>query len=138
MNFNFHSNNNGSNDPPVLTTYPVAASQTIAIGDVLTISGGQLTKGGDGLASVAAVAAQASDGADAGTMINVFLVLPSHVWRATATADATSHVLANSAYDINAAQAVDVADSANGCIQIQSLNGSNTAVLVRFTQTELA
>lgn len=134
-NFSFAYNLNGTNYPPTTRKLPVAASQTIVSGDALVMSSGQLAKAGDGSGTVVGVAAQDSDGAAAGTLIEVQLVQPSQVWRAVASADATSNVLDGTAtYDLNAAQAVNIADTTGGSLQIIDIDASvNTDIYVQFT-----
>lgn len=126
------------NTGPAILPLPVAASQTLAVGDLVCLSSGKVTKAGASTASVAGVMAQASDGATAGTLVRVAIIQPGQVWRATANADATSHVLAAKTYDINAdTQTVDVADAAAGCLQILMLGESNTEVYVLFTAFDI-
>lgn len=124
----------GGNQPPVTMKLPVAATQTIVVGDVLVMSSGRLAKGGAAIGEIAAVAEQASDGAAAGTLIEVSIPMPWHVWRMVATADATSYVLdGTETYDLNSSQQVNVADTTGGSLQIIALDpASNTKVYVQF------
>lgn len=81
--------------------------------------------------------AEDSDNQAAGTPVKVYIPLPHHVWRATASADATSHVLAARSYDLTTGSVINVADTTGGCIQIVGLQpGSVTAVFAVFTATE--
>ena len=74
----------------------------------------------------------------ANTMVRVQVAAPGQVWRATAGADASLHVLAAKTYDINAgAQTVDVGDNTNGCILILRLGDSTTDVYIMFTEFDL-
>lgn len=124
----------GGNQPPVTMKLPVAATQTIVVGDVLIMSSGKVAKGGAAIGELVGVAAQNSDGAAAGTLIEVEIAMPWHVWRMTATADATSVVLnGTETYDLTSAQLVDVADTTGGSLQIIALDpASNTKVYVQF------
>lgn len=133
-NFEFAYSLAGGNFPPVLRKLPVAASQTIAKGDALIMSSGKVAKGGAAIGEVVGVAAQASDGAAAGTLIEVEIAMPWQVWRATASADATSVVLnGTETYDLTSAQVVDVADTTGGSLQIVDIDASvNTAIYVQF------
>ena len=125
------------NTGPAILPLPVAASQTLAVGDLVYLNSGAVTKRSTSCASVAGVMAQASDGATAGTLVRVAIIQPGQVWRATADADATSHVLAAKTYDINANQTVDVDDATTGCLQILMLGESNTEVYVLFTAFDI-
>jgi hypothetical protein len=133
-NFDFAYSLAGGNFPPVMRKLPVAASQTIAVGDALVMSSGRVTKGGAAIGEVVGIAAQASAGAAAGTLIDVLIVMPWHVWRATATADATSVVRdGTETYDLNSSQLVDVADTTGGSLQIVDIDPAvNTAIYVQF------
>lgn len=137
--FEFAYNLNGANHTPIVQPFPVASTQTLLVGDLVYLSSGKVTKAGNTTASVLGVMAQDSDGAAEGTMVNVHPIMPGQVFRATADADATSHVLAAQAYDINAStQTVDVGDNSGGCIIILKLGDSVTDVYVAFTAFDLA
>jgi hypothetical protein len=137
-NFEFAMNFNGGNFPPVVRDLPVAATQTLVKGDLVVLSGGKVAKAGTSVTGILGVMAEDSDGAAAGTMVAVYLARPGHVWRATADADATSHVLAAIAYDINSDQTVDVGDNSNGALSIVGLVGeSTTRVYVMFHEFAL-
>lgn len=126
------------NTGPAIHEFPVAASQTLLAGDLVYLSSGKVTIAGDAQTSVLGVMAEASDGAAAGTMVRVQVAGPGQVWRATADADATSHVLAAKKYDINATtQTVDVGDNSSGCIIILKLGDSVTDVYIMFTEFDL-
>lgn len=138
-NFVFKKSLVGGNEVPVVKKFPVAASQTLVVGDLVVLSSGQVAKAGASTATVLGVMAQDSDGATAATLVDVYVCQPGQLWAATADADASSAVLAGKAYDINAStQTVDVGDSTNGCIQIVETVDSNTDVRIVFTSFELA
>jgi hypothetical protein len=69
--------------------YPVAASQTIAKGDPVIISSGQIAIATTTSAEICGVAAQASASADAGTLIAIYDD-PDTVFFVRADADASS------------------------------------------------
>jgi len=133
-NFEFAYSLAGGNFPPVIRKLPVAASQTLVVGDALIMSSGQVTKGGAAIGEVVGIAAQDSASAAAGTLIEVEIVMPHQVWRATATADATSVVRnGTETYDLTSAQLVDVADTTGGSLQIIDIDPvTNTAIYVQF------
>lgn len=136
-NFAFAYNLEGGNQVPVVKKFPVATTQTLVRGDAVVLSSGQVAKASTTFGRCLGVMAQDSDGADAGTMVEVYVAQPNHVWKATASADATNHVLAARTYDLNSSQVVNVADTDGGCIQIVELAGSTTAIHVQFTACEL-
>lgn len=137
--FEFAMNLNGGNEVPVVRKLAVAATQTLVKGDLVILAAGLVTKAGVNLADVLGVMAQDSDGAASGTLVQVYLAMPGQVWRATADADATTHVRAAKLYDINSDQTVDVGDNSNGCILILDLQeSSTTAVYVMFTEFALS
>jgi hypothetical protein len=138
--FKFVRNLDGSNNPPAIAKLPVATTQTLEIGDPVELSSGQLIIGTDGFGICAGVMAQDSTSAAAGTLVEVYVTSPSQVWRAVASADATSHVLVARTYDLNSSQVVNVADTTGGCIQILELvpGGATTDVHVQFTANALA
>lgn len=117
-NFEFAYSLAGGNYPPVKRKYPVAASQTLVVGDALYFSSGKLTKAGNGN-KIAAICAQIATTEAEGTLIEVEVVQPHHVWKAVASADASSNVLdGTDAYDLTAAQLVNLADTTGGGIRI--------------------
>lgn len=126
----------GANSVPVVAQFPIAASQTLKVGDVVVLTSGQVAKGGNGTGRVLGVMAQDSTSASAGTLVNVYVARPNFVWLMVASADATSHVLAARTYDLTSAQLVNVADTTGGCLLIQKLGSSVTQVYVAFTATE--
>lgn len=137
--FEFAYNLDGTNNPPAIHEFPVAATQTLVAGDLVYLSSGQVTVAGASTSTVLGVMAEASSSADAGTMVKVHVAMPGQVWKATADADASSHVLAAKTYDINATtQTVDVGDASNGCILILRTVDSTTDVRVMFTEFDLA
>lgn len=138
--FKFVRNLDGSNNPPAIAQMPVATTQTLEIGDPVELSSGQLIIGTDGFAICAGIMAQDATTLTAGTLVDVYVTTPSQVWRGTATADATSHVLAARTYDLNSSQVVNVSDTTGGCIQILELvsGGATTDIHVQFTANALA
>ncbi len=120
---------------PAVHDFPVAASQTLKVGDLVELSSGQVIKSTGSAANPLGVMAEDSDDASAGTRVRVYPVLPGQVWRATASASAASAVLGSRKYDITSAQLIDVADSTNGSILIVKLGASNTRVYVTFTRS---
>lgn len=137
-NFVFRQNVDGTNNPPSIMKLPVAASQTLVIGDAVVLSSGQLAKGSTTFGRCTGVMAEASTNAAAGTLLEVYITTPSQIWEATASADATSHVLAARTYDLNSSQVVNVADTTGGSIQIVKLGTSTTKVYIQFTACDLA
>ena len=133
----FYSNLDGNNAVPAVRYFPVAASQTLLVGDVVVISSNKVTKAGAATGRVLGVMAQDSASASAGTLVAVYVARPTQLWRMTATADATSYVLGSRTFDLNSSQLVDVADTTGGSIYIESLvPGSTTSILVSFTTTD--
>ncbi len=123
---------------PAVEEFPIAASQTLLIGDLVYLSSGQVTICGNSSASVLGVMAESVTTPAAGTLVKVWPIMPGQVWKATANAAATSHVLAAKTYDIAATtQLVDVSDNSGGCIIILKLGESATDVYVMFTQYDL-
>lgn len=135
-NFEFVANLNGSNTPPAVWEFPVAGSQTLVIGDAVQLTSGQVAKGSTSFGRALGVMAQDSDGADANTLVKVYIATPTQLWRATATADASTYILDSRAYDLNSSQLVNVADTTGGCIQIVETDSSTTDILVSFAATE--
>lgn len=138
--FKFVRNLNGDNTTPAWHKLPVAASQTIVVGDALAISSGSIVKGGAAFGRCLGIAAQDSASATAGTLIKFYVSQPGQVWRATASADATSALRASRTYDLTATtQTVDVADTTGGCVYILELHDTSTTDIdVLFTAHELA
>jgi len=133
-NFEFAYDLSGNNRPPAVRRLKVAASQTLVKGDAVIMSSGLIAKGGAAIGEVVGVMAQDSDGAAEDTLVEVEIAMPWHVWRAVATADATSVVLnGTEAYDLTTAQLVDVADTTGGSLQIIDIDADdNTAIWVQF------
>lgn len=129
-NFEFAFSLAGGNYPPVKRYLPVAATQTLVVGDALYFSSGKLTKAGDGH-KIAAICAQDATLLAEGTLIEVEIPMPWHVWKATASGDATTYVLnGTDAYDLTAAQLVNLADTTGGGIRvIAQPDASDTAVI---------
>jgi hypothetical protein len=134
--FEFAQSYNGENSVPALAEFPVAASQSLKAGDPVKLTSGQVVKGGDGFGRALGVMAQDAASLAAGTKVLVYVAQTNQVWKATATADATSHVLAARTYDLNASVQVNVADTTGGCMQIVRLGAAVTDVYVAFTATE--
>lgn len=129
----------GNNDVPQIMSFPVAASQTLKVGDVVILSSGQVTKAGNGTGRILGVMAQDSTSATANTLVRVYVSRPGLVWKMTASADATSHVLTSTrTYDLNSSQQVNVADTTGGSLWPVALGDANTVVYVVFTTHELA
>ena len=136
-NFVFIRNMDGSNNPPAIAYVPVAASQTLVVGDAVQLSSGQIIKGNNGFGSCTGVMAQASTTQAANTLVAVFVTKKSQLWNAVASADATNYILVSNAYDLTSGQTVNVADTTGGSIQIFSLYGSTTSILIQFTVNDL-
>lgn len=140
INFDYAYDLRGGNQVPIVKDFPIADSQTLEAGDLVVISSGKLAKAGNGTGRVFGVMAEAvTTGASAGgPLAKVQVSQPGQVWRAVASADATSHVLAARTYDVNSSQAVNVADTTGGCIEIVALGATTNDVYVIFTAHELA
>ena len=138
MKFRFEKDLGGGNRVPVVEYFPIAATQTWEIGDVIFLSSGAATIGGDGLVSVLGIAHDNQTAPTTSTLVPVEVAMPGFVYRATADADASSHVLAAKKYDINATtQTVDVGDNSSGCIIILKKVDSTTDVQIMFTEFDL-
>ena len=133
-NFEFAYSLAGGNFPPVVLKLPVAASQTLVIGDAVIMSSGRVTKGGAAIGEVVGVMAQDSASQAVGTLVDVEIVMPHQVWRAVASANATSVVRDGiETYDLTAAQLVDPADTTGGSLQIIDIDpNDNTRIWVQF------
>lgn len=133
--FEYYSAISGTNAVPTPISVPVAATQTLLVGDLVVLSSGQIAKASASVAAPFGVMAQDSASATAGTLVRVYAIMPgSQTWRATASASATSSVLGAGTFDITAAQLIDVADSTNGSIAILRTLSSATDVQVVFTK----
>lgn len=138
-NFQYRKNMNGSNATPATMVVPIGDSQTLVVGDAVVLSSGKAVKAGNGTGRVLGIMAEdVTTGVSSTSTAKIEVVTPSQVWEATASADATTYVLGGRAFDLNAAQAVNVADTTGGCIQILELNDSTTNIFVQFTACELA
>jgi len=133
-NFEYAFSMLGEVAPPIIRKLPVAASQTLVAGDAVVMSSGKVAKAGGGAGTIVGVMAQASASATAGTLVEVQICHRAQVWRAVATADATSVVLNGTAtYDLTSAQLVDVADTTGGSLQVIGLqDGSTTEIYIQF------
>ena len=134
--FEFAQSYNGENSVPALAQFPVAASQSLKVGDPVKLNSKQVTKGGDGFGRALGVMAQDAASLPSDTMVWVYVAQPNQVWKATASADASSHVLNGRTYDLNSSLQVNVADTTGGCMQIVRLGAAVTDVYVAFTATE--
>lgn len=134
-NFEFVKTMAGGNEPPITVKLPVAATQTIVKGDALIWSSGKLAKGSTGFDQCVGIAAQDSASAAAGTLIEVEIVLPHHVYRAVASAAATAIVRDGTrSYDLTSAQLVNIADTTGGSIQAIDIDPDDaTIIYVQFT-----
>jgi len=139
-NFVFAFDLSGGNYAPAVYELPVADSQTLVVGDAVVLSSGKLAKASTTFGSCVGVMAEAiTTGSSAGgPLAKVYIVTPGQVWIATASADATTHVLAAATYDLNSSQVVNVADTTGGSIQILKLGTSTTQVYIQFTVCALA
>jgi type IV secretory pathway VirB9-like protein len=135
--FDFAYMLDGSQGVPAVHPFPVAATQTLVVGNLVILSSGLVTKASASVVAGLGIMAQASTTAAEGTLVKVYPILPGQVWRATADADATTHVLAAALYDINSDQTVDVGDASGGSIMIIKLGNSVTSVYVTFTKGAL-
>lgn len=133
-NFEYAYDLRPGNFAPVIHQLPVAATQTLVVGDAVVMSSGQLAKAGNGSGTVVGVMAQDSDGADAGTLVKVAIAQPSQVWRAVASADASALVRdGETAYDLTAAQLVNIADTTGGSLSIVDIDADvNTDIYIQF------
>mgnify|MGYP000042656951 CR=1 FL=1 len=133
-NFDYAYTLAGGDDVPSVHDFPVATSQTLKVGDLVELSSGLVIKSTGSTAIPLGVMAQDSTSATAGTLVRVSPIVPAQVWRAVASAAATSTLLGARRYDITAAQKVDVADSTNGSMLIVKLGKTSSDVYVTFTR----
>lgn len=137
MNFDFAYSLEGGNYPPIAKTFAIGANQTIKQGDALVLASGKLVKATNTMSRIFGVAAQdvitGANGGDA----RVYVAQHGQVWRASASANATTHVLATRTYAINDNQQVNVAASTGGCVTIVELGETNVDVYVTFSAVEL-
>ena len=139
-NFTFKKDLSGAEATPAWQYVPIADSQTLVVGDVVVLSSGKAAKAGNGTGRVLGVMAEdITTGSSAGgPLAKIWVTNPNQIWRGTASADASSHVLAARTYDLTSAQLVNVSDTTGGCLQIVSLvDGVTTSVDVVFTANEL-
>jgi predicted RecA/RadA family phage recombinase len=135
--FEFAQSYSGENSVPAIAEFPVATTQTLKVGDPVMLGSGKVTAGAAGTFGRAlGVMAQDATSLTAGTLVKVYVAKTDQVWKATASANATSHVLAARSYDLTTGGVVDVADTTGGCIQIVRLGASTTEVYVAFAATE--
>jgi hypothetical protein len=134
-NFEFAYRVTGANTVPVIIRLPVAATQTLVSGDAVVLSSGKVAKASTAFGRCLGVMAQTSTSAAEGTLVEIYVASPDQVWRATASADATSYVLDGTrTYDLNSSQVVNVADTTGGSIQILGLvNAVTTAIYINIT-----
>jgi hypothetical protein len=133
----FAYNLDGSNQPPSVMGLPIITGQTLKAGTPMILSSGQITPASAGTAGrVVGVLAEDITTPVAGTLVDCYITTPSQVWRATASGDATSHVLAAHTYDLTTSSVINVSDTTGGCVTIVALQpGSTTAVYASFTTT---
>lgn len=127
----------GRNSVPGKGFFPVAASQTLKVGDVVNLSSGRVAKAGDGTGRIVGVMTQDSTNATAGTLVEVAIAQPYFVYKGKSSADASALVLNGTrTYDLNASQQLNTADTTGGSLAIVGLQpgGGNTDVQVVFTQ----
>jgi len=136
-NFEYAYTLTGSDGVPAVHDFPVAASQTLKVGDLVELSSGQVIKSTGSAAAPLGVMAQDSTSAAAGTLVRVYPIVPGQVWRAGASAAASSAVLGSRKYDITSAQKIDIADSTNGSILIVKLGKTTSDVYITFTRCAL-
>lgn len=136
-NFEYAYTLTGGDGVPAVHDFPVAASQTLKVGDLVELSSGQVIKSTGSAASPLGVMAQDSAGANAGTLVRVAPIVPGQVWRAGASADASSAMLGSRKYDITSAQKVDLSDSTGGSILIVKVGRASSDVYVTFTRCAL-
>lgn len=137
-NFDYAYTLAGADGVPAVHDFPVAANQTLKVGDLVELSGGQVIKSTASAALPLGVMAQESTNAAAGTLVRVAPIVPGQVYRAVSSAGAGSAVLGSRRYDITTAQRVDLADSTNGSILIVKLGRAANEVYVTFTRSALA
>ena len=114
---------------PSVIDMPVAATQTLVVGDLVVFSSGQVAKAGDALASLVGICYEDSASQTAGTLIKIVVLLPGDIIRGTADADASAILWGGNKYDLNATtQTLDVGDSSNGCLQVIRIGTSTTDV----------
>lgn len=121
---------------PYIVKAPVAASQTLKVGDAVYLSSGQVTKRGVACGSVFGIMAEDSAAQAENTEVSVYLVTEYQQWLATADADASSALLQSKLHDLTAAQLVSVADVTGGSLFIWDTRSSNTEVIVSFTSQD--
>lgn len=136
--FVFDHNLDGSNNLPARAKFPVAASQTLVPGDAVVLSSGQLVKASTSCGSVSGVMVGSSTNAAANTLIEIFVVKKSQVWRAQTDADATNYVLKSQTQDLNSSQQLVVADTTGGSLQILGLGATTTDVFCNFCVCDFA
>lgn len=129
----------GGNLPPAIDSFPVAAAQTLKVGDMVQLSGQQVIKGNNGFGRCLGVMAQDAASLTAGTKVRVYVSRPGQVWKGKASADASTHVLNGTrTYDLNASQQFNVADTTGGSLAAIKLGDTVTDVYVIATAHELA
>lgn len=136
--FVFVRNLDGTNNPPAIAKFPVAASQTLVPGDAVVLSSGQLIKATVACGSVSGVMAQTSTTQAANTLVDIFVTKKSQIWAAASDADATTYVLKSQTQDISSGQVVVVADTSGGSLQIIGLGATTTDVLIQFFINDFA
>lgn len=135
--FKFLYNLDGTNEPPAVVKVPVAATQTLVVGDAVVLSSGKAAKGGGAFGRCLGIMAEDSTSQASGTLVKIYVTRPTQVWRAVAASSATSGVLGSRTYDLNSSLQVDPADTTGGSIQILKTDASATDVHIMFTANEL-
>ena len=138
-NYKFLRRIDGSQGVPGVISLPVAAAQTVLVGQLLIMSSQQLILATASVAAPVCVAAEASAAQAAGTPIRVYPILPGQIWQAVASASPATALLGAGLYDIvnSTAQTVDVADAANGSILILATRSgvaTDTNIEITFTK----
>src|SRR3954466_6549352 len=100
--FEYAYNLTGDNADPAIIPCPVAAAQTLAVGDLVVITSNQIVKASASVAAPFGVMAQAAVTLAANTLVRVYPIVPGQVWHATASASAAAAVLGAGLYDITA------------------------------------
>jgi len=136
--FEFAYSLSNPGEVPAIEMLPVATSQTLKAGDPVAVSGGQVVIGGNGFGRMLGVMAQDATSLSANTLVAVQVDQPGFVWRATATADASGHIMDARTYDLDSSQHVNISDTTGGCFEIVKVGSSNTQVYVVATAHELA
>ena len=136
----FQYNMDGSNRPPVVRRMSVAASQTIARGDVLDLSSGDVARASTATGRVVGVAAEAVTSAASGNFfVQVYIATPTQVWQHVTSASAATLILNGTrSYDFNASNQINVADSSGGSVQFVGPGSATTMPDITFANCVFA